>query len=261
MRRTAHIIGFPWEEKSTLRRGSQLGPWAIRKHLFAAGLLGAAGRGGLVDEGVVRLPKDDNAFLQMERWIAAILRKGGVPIVLGGDHTVTLPSVRAVAAHHGPVNLVWVDRHADLHPDFLGDRWSHACVAARLLEGGTVAELRQFGVRELNEAERRTAERWRVAIQERPGSVSFEDSRPLYLSIDLDVLDPASAPGASAGSEEGWRPEELLEFVRGIPGPIVGLDVVELNPLLDRNGATARVAAELVGQIVTEISAAWELVD
>jgi arginase family enzyme len=258
MGRSLHVIGFPWEEKSTLRRGSMLGPWAIRRHLIAAGLLGGQVLPlPVVDEGVIRLERDERAFAQMGQQIDRILDRGGIPLALGGDHSITLPVVRSLAERYGPVRVVWVDRHADLHPDFLGDRWSHACVAARLLEAGCVLSLWQAGVQELDGREKRLAQRWGVAWTREPELPPRVDGAPLYLSIDLDVLDPKFAPGASAGCRGGWSPEELLRFVADLSGGIVGADVVELNPRLDRGGTTAKCAAELVLVLARKVASQW----
>lgn len=256
MERSVRIIGFPWEEKSTLRRGAQLGPWAIRRHLISRGMLGGVVRADLNvrDGGVVALPPDDAAFQRMEQIVAEAVEAGEVPVVLGGDHTVTLPTLHALSKRYGALTVLWIDRHADLQPDFLGDRWSHACAAARLLEAGVVKALWLWGVRHVDRREIENARRWPVFRTEERPDWRHKLGEAYYVSIDLDVLDPRFAPGASAGLEGGVRPEKLLELIHSLPDSLVGFDVVELNPRLDRAGTTARLAAEIVALMCEKLA-------
>ncbi|NOZ55777.1 MAG: arginase family protein [Calditrichaeota bacterium] len=255
MERAVYVVGFPWEEKSTLRRGTALGPWAIRRELldWFAVPTGLASKLPIVDLGVVKLSRDERAFSEMAAVVGRIVPHG-VPVVLGGDHSLTLPTVRTVAAVHGPVRLLWIDRHADLYPDFLGDRYSHACTAARLLEAGAVRELVQLGVRETSEQEEIQRRRWNVVWESEPNPELLPGEGPVYVTVDLDVLDPSFAPGASQGMHGGWRPEELLELLSQIETEIVGFDVVELNPRLDTSRKTAKVAAEVVKTLVGKVA-------
>jgi len=261
MERAVYVVGFPWEEKSTLRRGTALGPWAIRRELldWLAVPTGLAARLPIVDLGVVRLSRDESAFSEMGAVVRKILPHG-VPAVLGGDHSLTLPVVRAVADFHGPVDVLWIDRHADLYPDFFGDRYSHACVAARLLEAGAIRRLVQLGVREMSDAEREQQRQWGVTWSADPQAELLPRSGPLYVTVDLDVLNPDFAPGASLGMSGGWSPEELLDLLSKIQGEVVGFDVVELNPRLDRSRRTARVAAEVVKKLVGKVAVPREAV-
>lgn len=247
-----HLIGFPWEEKSSLRRGSALGPWAIRRHLIRTGLIG--GRLlplPVVDEGVIRLERDDRAFEQMRCHIEDILEQQGIPIVLGGDHSITVPVVTALARRYGPVNVIWLDRHTDLHPEFLGDRLSHACAAARILEAGLARSFVQIGVRELEPWEKSLAERWGVQfLRDQAADIRWPDG-PTYVSIDVDAVGWDRAGGAETGEDE-WDRERLLAIVRRLRVALVGADVVELNPRLDQGGSLAAWAAQVVLQLVLQ---------
>ncbi len=255
MVRAVYVVGFPWEEKSTLRRGTALGPWAIRRELldWLAVPTGLAAKLPIVDLGVVKLSRDEKAFSEMAAVVRGILPHG-VPVVLGGDHSLTLPVARTVAELHGPLKLLWIDRHADLYPDFLGDRYSHACTAARLLEAGAVDRLVQLGVRERTDQEEQQRCKWGVVWETDAKAECLPREGPVYVTVDLDVLDPQFAPGASRGMQGGWKPDQLLGLLNQLEADVVGFDVVELNPRLDSSRRTAKIAAEVVKTLVGKVT-------
>jgi agmatinase len=184
--------------------------------------------------------------------IATAVGEGAVPIALGGDHMVSYPIVAALAEVHGPLNILHFDAHPDLYADFGGDPLSHASPFARIMEGGHSARLVQFGIRTLNRHCREQAERFGVEIVEMrdfsPERVPIPDP-PLYVSIDLDGFDPAFAPGVSHYEPGGASVREFLSVLHRIDTPIVGADIVELNPSRDVNGVTAILAAKLVKEL------------
>jgi len=257
--RPPRLIGLPYDAASSFLRGAAAAPGAIRAALGSpAGNLWTedsrdlGAPGALEDGGDLDLPEDDAARALIERGIAALLADGARPIALGGDHSVTYPVMRAVAAAHGPVAILHVDAHPDLYDEFEGDRFSHACPFARILEERLASRLTQVGARAVTGAQREQAERFGVEVVDMrawQAGARPELAGPLYLSIDLDGLDPAFAPGVSHPEPGGLTVREVLELVQGAPGPIVGADVVELNPARDPQGLTAAVAAKLVKEI------------
>jgi agmatinase len=204
------------------------------------------------------LPVGEAAIATIERQIKEVLDQGSRVLALGGDHCVTLPIVRAQSRHFPDLTVVHIDAHPDLYDELEGDRLSHACPFSRIMEEGLVSRLVQLGIRTLNAHQREQADRFGVEILEMrhwrladglPGGLSG----PLYLSLDLDALDPAFAPGVSHPEPGGFSTRELLDIVEALPSPLVGADIVELNPLRDAGDLTARVAAKLLKEIAARM--------
>jgi len=176
----------------------------------------------------------------------------GTPIFIGGDHMVTYPIIAGVTDTHGPVNVLHFDAHPDLYEDFDGDPLSHASPFARIMERGLAKRLVQVGIRTLNGHCRQQAQRFGVEIIEMrhfaAEAVPLPDG-PLYVSIDMDALDPAFAPGVSHHEPGGLSVRDLLSVLHRLKRPIIGADVVEYNPTRDINGMTAVVAAKFVKEL------------
>ena len=265
MRRVIHLIGLPTDQNSSFERGPALGPAAIREALWSDRGNMATECGleigvdiDLVDCGEVSLTNTDNATDDAN--IAASVKNavaaGAVPIFLGGDHAVSLPVVAALAVQHGPVNILHFDAHPDLYDDFEGNPRSHASPFARIMENGHAKRLAQVGIRTLNRHCREQADRFGVEIipmsNFTPAQIPVLPG-PLYISVDLDGIDPSEAPGVSHPEPGGLRLREVLNCIAKQTGPIVGADIVELNPKRDINGVTAILAAKLVREICAAI--------
>jgi agmatinase len=219
--------------------------------------LGAEPR--FVDAGDLDLPdgaRGLEAVGAIDRGVASLLRNGASVVALGGDHAISYPVVQAHAAVHGPLAIVHLDAHPDLYDAFEGDRYSHACPFARILEGGLARSLVQVGIRTMNPAQRAQVERFGVEVvpmREWPSDPVLGFDGPVYLSVDLDVLDPAFAPGVSHQEPGGCSTRDVLRLIQSLRGRIVGADIVELNPSRDVGGATARVAAKVLKEIVARM--------
>ncbi len=168
----------------------------------------------------------------------------GPLLTLGGDHSISLPLIRAASQQFPNLTVVQFDAHPDLYPEFEGSRDSHACPFARMLEEG-LANLIQLGIRTENPTQKAVAERYQVAR-----ALPRNLEGPLYLSVDLDVLDPAFAPGVSHHEPGGWSTRELLTVLQNLPRQVVGADLVEYNPVRDPVGITAAVGAKLVKELL-----------
>ncbi len=253
------LIGLPTDANSSFLKGPAKAPPLVRammrsdKGNDSTELGGAIGEGiDVRDHGDVALdgsPADDALIT---RAVAAALAAGEAPICIGGDHAVTYPVLQAIAAHHGPVAILHIDAHPDLYDELLGNRRSHASPFARIMEDGLATRLVQVGIRTLNTHQRAQAARFGVEIVGMRGfsvhSVPIPEG-PLYVSIDLDGLDPAYAPGVSHHEPGGLSVREVMDLLARIPGPIVGGDVVEYNPDRDVQEMTCSVAAKLVREL------------
>jgi len=192
------------------------------------------------------------------RAAASAAAERATPIFLGGDHMVTYPIVAGLAQVHGPINILHFDAHSDIYDDFEGDPLSHASPFARIMEQGLAKRLVQVGIRTLNAHCREQARRFGVEVIEmRNFAVDAVPllQAPLYISLDLDALDPAFAPGVSHHEPGGLSTREILSVLHRVGGPIVGADVVEYNPTRDVNGVTAVVAAKFVKELAAMTAA------
>ncbi len=257
--KTVRLIGLPTDSHSSFLRGPAQAPDAIRAALSSDHGNMATETGAelgldiaLEDLGNLQLEEHGTDFDTIREGAAAAAKSGATPIFLGGDHMVTYPIIAGLAEVHGPVNILHFDAHPDLYDDFEGDPLSHASPFARIMERGLATRLVQVGIRTLNAHCRTQAERFGVEIVEmrnfESGKVPIP-SAPLYVSIDLDALDPAFAPGVSHHEPGGLSVREILTVLHRIDGPIVGADVVEYNPARDINGMTAVVAAKFVKEL------------
>ncbi len=256
------LIGVPWDRSSSFQRGAAAAPDAIRAALWSPSSNSWNERGDdvsqpdvLGDAGNLTLPDDAaGARDAITRGIATLLDKGHRPLVLGGDHSITYPVLRAWHGRTPVPVIVHFDAHGDLYDDFEGDRYSHACPFARVMEEGLAARLVQVGVRTLTRHLRDQAARfgvevyppaqWRDAID-----VVAAIDRPVYVSLDIDVLEPMLAPGISHPEPGGLTPREVLEVLAAIRAPVLGSDVVEYNPANDLRNLTGYVAAKFVKEL------------
>ena len=206
------------------------------------------------------------AAVLFERVCRRVIESGKTPFFLGGDHAVTVPVAAGLAALNRPIQVIQLDAHPDLYPDYDGDRFSHACTAARLLEMDHIAGLTQIGIRTMNRAQAeavdRAGERIKIVPAAEPprGGDLFELIKPddaVYITVDMDALDPAFAPGVSHPTPGGLTSRQVLDIIRTAPGRLVGLDVVEVNPRRDVTGLTALTAGRLLVHGFARALAGW----
>jgi arginase len=178
-------------------------------------------------------------------------------ICFGGDHSVSFPVIEAFSEKYKDLNILHLDAHADLYDNFDDNPYSHASPFARLMEMGTIKSLTQVGIRTFNTHQKEQANRFGVKVIEMK-DFNFDFIKdlqfPLYISLDLDVLDPAFAPGISHHEPGGMSTRELIKIIQSISGEIVGADIVEYNPTRDLNNMTAMVACKLFKELVAKMS-------
>jgi arginase len=257
-----NLLGVPLDENSSFLRGPALAPRKIFEALRSdssnlsseTGLdLGASEGSVWRDAGDLVLPSGLATLEAIQAGITSMLERDESVLSLGGDHSVSLPIVRAHAKKFGPLEVLHLDAHPDLYDELDGNRFSHACPFARMLEEGLISRLVQVGIRTMNPHQRAQAERFGVEVIEMRNSdpnLKLEFREPFYISLDLDVLDPAFAPGVSHHEPGGMSTRELLNVLHNLEQRPVGADLVEYNPTRDVNGVTAMVAAKLLKELV-----------
>lgn len=257
------LIGAPTDCHSSYHRGAATAPAAIRAALMSDHG-NAAAESGL--EAGIDFHIDDFGDLPLSDTpaqtaaddkrirdaVAVAAGTGAMPLVLGGDHAVSVPVVAALTARHGTLDILHVDAHPDLYDDFAGDPRSHASPFARILEAGHAKRLVQIGIRTLNRHCREQAARFGVEVIEmRHFAIDHVPvlAGPLYISIDMDGFDPGVAPGVAHLEPGGLTTREVLAVLDRQAAPLVGADIVELCPPRDPTGVTAILAAKLVREL------------
>ena len=261
MRNTPQLIGIPYDASSSFLRGSAAGPPLIREFLRSPAGNSHTERGAdlteLADAGDVAVSGDTaTARAEIEAAVSAVIANQFVPICLGGDHSITYPILRAIAKQHPSVSILHIDAHADLYDDFEGERFSHACPFARIMEEQLCPRLVQVGIRTLTPHQREQIARFGVEtieMQHFAGGARPAMDGAVYLSIDIDGIDPAFAPGVSHREPGGLSVRDVLSMVHALKGPIVGADIVEFNPAQDLGGVTASVAAKITREMAGSV--------
>lgn len=260
------LLGVPFDGKSSFRRGPAKGPQAIRAASTDEAInawteleVNLEEESVLVDLGDVDVSGPYGDILaRIENRVAEILEKNAVPLILGGDHSITYPAVRAFARRFKALDILHFDAHPDLYGELYGDRFSHACPFARILEEGLVQNMVQVGIRAAIGEHRRTASQHgvrTVAMRDITDSLVLEFRNPLYISFDMDVLDPAFAPGVSHHEPGGLTTRQALRILHALKAEVVGLDVVEMNPDWDVSGITAAAAVKVVMEAAGKVVA------
>ncbi|MFZ0731639.1 MAG: agmatinase [Candidatus Sulfotelmatobacter sp.] len=258
------LMGIPFDGQSSYLRGAGEAPPKICEAMACNASnkwtelgvdLGAAGI--YEDAGDITFLERD-AFAAIEARIGTLIDQGKRPVSLGGDHSITYPIVKAFAQRYPDLTIFHFDAHPDLYDEFEGNRLSHACPFARIMEAGLAKRLVQIGIRTMVGHQREQAEKFAVDVIEMKQLPAFEKLQakgPLYISFDIDVLDPAFAPGVSHREPGGMTVREAIVHLHAIRGPIVGADLVEYNPLRDVDRLTATVAAKLLKEILGKMIA------
>jgi arginase len=254
------ILGIPFDGNSSYLRGPAEAPKAIREalhsdssNLWTEDGVDLGADGAIQDAGDVQLGEETaDAFAKIERGVRQTLELGHPLICLGGDHSVTYPTVKAFHARYQDLTVLHFDAHPDLYHELDGNRFSHACPFARIMEEQLARRLVQVGIRTMNAHQLAQAKKFGVSVitmrnVHRFSEIVFE--RPLFISLDVDVLDPAFAPGISHYEPGGMSVREVLQCIQGLRVPIVGADIVEYNPRRDIHGQTATACAKFVKEI------------
>jgi agmatinase len=252
------VLGIPHDQNSSYLRGSAEAPPLIRRELYSdaynswteTGIDLSAGR--FRDCGDVAFEGSSDDWQTIEDRVGVEIENGSPLICLGGDHAITHPVLRAFHQRFGDITIVHIDAHPDLYDSYQDNRRSHASPFARIMEERLASRLIQIGLRTINDHQREQFGRFGVEPHEarhwRDG-ISLAISTPVYVSMDIDALDPAFAPGVAHREPGGLTTRQVIDLIQSISQPVVGADVVEYNPRCDVAGMTATVAAKIVKEL------------
>lgn len=259
---TPVLLGIPFDANSSWLRGAAGAPPIIRVAFLSDSSnswteTGFDLEGAYCDAGDLKFTFQE-PFTAIEHKVGELLDQGLRPVSLGGDHSITLPIIRAFAKRVPGLTILHFDAHPDLYDELEGNRHSHACPFARIMEEGAAKRLIQVGIRTMNGHQREQAKRFGVEVIEMrslPALDRMKVDGPIYISFDMDALDPACAPGISHREPGGMTVREAIAHLHAITGKIAGADIVEFNPAQDSTQITAMVAAKLLKEILGKMIA------
>jgi arginase len=260
------VLGIPFDANSSFLRGDAQAPARIRlmetegsANLFSE--LGSEIKNGIAyqDKGDLIFETTDAAkgFSIIKDAIAKELKASTKILSFGGDHSISYPIIDAFTEKYENLNVLHIDAHGDLYDNFDNNPYSHASPFARLLEKGKVGSLTQVGIRCSTAHLREQAKKFNVKVVEMK-DFNFDFIQhlkgPLYISVDIDSLDPAFAPGVSHHEPGGLSTRQLIEIIHQIQVPVVGADLVEYNPVRDIHNMTAMVCYKLMKELIHKMN-------
>jgi arginase len=253
------VLGIPHDDNSSFMKGASEAPDLIRRELHCDAYsmwsetgvdLSVAGR--LTDHGDIQFDSAADPWDVIERNVGHVMESGDPLICLGGDHAITHPIMRAVRRRHPSLTILHIDAHADIYHAYQGNPRSHASPFARIMEERLADRLIQVGLRTVNDHHRDQFKRFGVEVVEAGRwreHLRLDITTPIYISMDMDALDPACAPGVSHREPGGLSTRQVVDLIHTLDQPVVGADIVEYNPRCDISNLTAIVAAKLLKEI------------
>jgi len=257
------ILGIPTDRHSSYLTGAAQAPPIIMQE-FNSDATNKFSENGIdlgqdniwMDLGCLDLKDQDNEFEIIRDAIQSELKIGNYCISIGGDHSITFPVIDGYHKFFPKINILHFDAHPDLYENFNNNPYSHASPFARIMENKLTNSLTQIGIRTMNDHQEKQAKRYNVRVikmDEFSSDFKFKFDEPVYISIDLDGLDPAFAPGVSHPEPGGFSTRDIIKIISNLDGEIVGADIVEYNPRRDINNITAITAAKLLKELMGQI--------
>lgn len=260
------IFGAPFDSTTSYRPGTRFGPSAIRHESFGLETYSPYQDKDLEDHAIMDsgdlelcFGSSEQALKDIQGRAEQILQDGKIPLLLGGEHLVTLASVRAAVQKYPDLHIIHFDAHTDLREDYLGAKLSHACVIRRCHDILGDGRIHQFGIRSGERAEWKFARAGHTDLHPfnlngLKETVKALQNAPIYFTIDLDVLDPSCFPGTGTPEAGGVDFMQLLEAICTVcSGNVVAADVNELCPILDQTGASTAIAGKVVRELMLAI--------
>jgi len=260
------IFGAPFDSTTSYRPGTRFGPSAIRHESFGLETYSPYQDKDLEDHAIMDsgdlelcFGSSEQALKDIQGRAEQILQDGKIPLLLGGEHLVTLGSVRAAVQKYPDLHIIHFDAHTDLREDYLGAKLSHACVIRRCHDILGDGRIHQFGIRSGERTEWKFARAGHTDLHPfnlngLEETIKALQDTPIYFTIDLDVLDPSCFPGTGTPEAGGVDFMQLLEAIRTVcSGNVVAADVNELCPILDQTGASTAIAGKVVRELMLAI--------
>jgi arginase len=257
------ILGIRYDENSSFTKGAADAPPQIRAalrsdawNLTTENGTDLAGDNVFFDAGDIEPVAGSDMFTLIENSVYTLLADGMAPISLGGDHSITYPIVRAFAKKYKDLSVVHFDAHPDIYDNYQGNRNSHASPFARIMEQKLVKRLVQVGIRTFTAHQREQVRKFGVEtieMQQLSERLQLEFDSPVYISFDVDALDPAFAPGVSHREPGGMSTRQAIDLIQRLRGRVVGADIVEFNPRMDPLHITGTVCAKLLKEIAARM--------
>ena len=256
------VFGAPFDSTASFRPGTRFASRAMRDESFGIETYSPYLDKDLedinvFDGGDLELPFGNPARVlsEIEEYTDSVLADGKIPCMIGGEHLVTLGAMRAVVKKYGSVNIIHFDAHADLREDYLGEKLSHATVMRRCWELVGDGKINQFGIRSGERAEfywgREHVKTRKFDFEGLTETVKLLENKPVYFTLDLDVLDPSIFPGTGTTEAGGVTYKELLGAVQMLGGlNIVGFDINELSPHYDTSGVSTAAACKILRELL-----------
>lgn len=256
------LFGAPFDGTTSFRPGTRFAGQAIRNESVGLETYSPYQEKDLVqvsvfDGGEMDLPfgNTERVLADIENYTSKILADGKLPVMIGGEHLVTLGAVRAFVEKYPDLHIIHFDAHTDLRTDYLGEKLSHATVLRRVWELVGDEKIFQYGVRSGEKYEFDFAKEHTILqkfnLDTLQAGVGALQGKPVYVTLDLDVLDPSIFPGTGTPEAGGATFNELLRALLSLRGlNIVGCDVVELSPVYDQSGVSTAVACKIIREIL-----------
>ncbi len=256
------LLGCPMDFTSTFRSGSGASTNAIREASDSIETYSPYFDADLIDYqfsdlGDLDFSQDTvkSGLKRIESAVAEIIDATAFPFLFGGEHTITLGAIRALAAKYPDLKLIQLDAHTDLREEYEGERLNHSTVIRRISEIIGPTNIVQLGIRSGLKEEFQWMKEHQTLLQWTPGSENLLFKRlgdaPVYLTVDLDVMDPACLSGTGNPEAGGWFFEDMVRFLKCVPHiNVIGIDALELNPTLDQSGAGSILAAKIIRELL-----------
>ncbi len=263
------IFGAPFDSTTSFRPGTRFASSVMRNESFGIETYSPYQDKDLEDYNIfdagdleLSFGNSESALKDIENMATEILKDGKIPFMIGGEHSVTLGSVRAVAEKYPDLHIIQFDAHTDLRDDYLGQKYSHASVIKRCWDIVGDGKIFQFGIRSGERSEWEFAKKhlnttkfnFGNNFDELDKAIEKLEGKPVYFTLDLDVLDPSEFPGTGTPEAGGVTFTELHKAIEKISKlNIVGLDMNELSPIYDQSGQSTALACKLLREILLYI--------
>jgi agmatinase len=263
------LLGIRYDENSSFTKGAADAPPQIRAalrsdawNLTTENGTDLSGENVFFDAGDIEPVPGSDMFTLIENSVYTLIADGMSPLSLGGDHSITYPIVRAFARKYKDLSVVHFDAHPDIYDNYQGNRNSHASPFARIMEQKLVKRLVQVGIRTFTAHQREQVKKFGVESIEMHQLTDTHDlaerlrlefDSPVYISFDVDALDPAFAPGVSHREPGGMSTRQAIDLIQRLKGRVVGADIVEFNPRMDPLHITGTVCAKLLKEIAARM--------